>query len=83
MSGLFDARSMPVGMDGSRCCSLRGVVVARNISFCVATLSSSRFSRSLSDIRSVDRDSMDLSFNSRSLTCLSFLSRNARCLESF
>ncbi len=56
------------------------VVVARRSWFSIATFSSSRFRRSLSEARVVEVCSRLLSFCSRSLTCRSLRSRKARWL---
>lgn len=54
--------------------------MARRISFSVATFSSSRFRRSLSEASEVEDCSREVSFSSRSLTWRSLRSRKARWL---
>jgi hypothetical protein len=58
-----------------------GLEEARRISFSVVALCSASLRRWLSDARDEAEDSRAVSLASRSLTCLSFLSRKARCLH--
>lgn len=59
-----------------------GLEDARRISFSVVALWSASLRRWLSEAREEAEDSSALSLASRSLTCLSFLSRKARCLHA-
>lgn len=59
-----------------------GLEDALRISFSVVARCSASLRRWLSDAREEAEDSSALSLASRSLTCLSFLSRNARCLRA-
>lgn len=55
---------------------------ALRISFSVVARCNASLRRWLSDAREEAEDSRTLSLASRSLTCLSFLSRKARCLRT-